>query len=52
LTDIPWNQIGCWLSNYLNNRFHYSVDMGQKGKEIVGIDVKGVISDLNSAYAN
>jgi len=26
--------------------------MGQKGKEIVGIDVKGVISDLNSAYAN
>ena len=26
--------------------------MGQKGKEIVEIDVKEVISDLNSAYAD
>ena len=26
--------------------------MGQKGKEIVEVDVKEVISDLNSAYAD
>jgi hypothetical protein len=52
LTEIPWHQIGFWRSNYLNNRIHYSFDMGQKGKEMVEVDVKEVIRDLNSAYAD
>jgi bacterioferritin len=32
--------------------FNNCLDMGQKGREIVEIDVKEVINDLNSAYAD
>ena len=36
----------------LRNEVHTFFNMGQKGKEIVEIDVNEVIKDLNSAYAD
>ena len=37
---------------FLPTRIRYGVFMGKKGREIVKVDIKDLLKDLNSAYAD